>query len=167
MDYKSAANYWVEKDQVSVRMDRKDLMKAIEAFICKHRVCAFAAAAGDFVRNTPLEFNYVDGSFYMFSEGGLKFRALKENKHVCLAIYEENVQFGQLAGLQVTGMAEMIEPWSEEYLKLVNYRKIPVEALKKLPHSMNLIKVVPKVYDFLNSDLKKEGFGSRQQLIMQ
>ena len=64
-------------------------------------------------------------------------------------------------------MAEMIEPWSEEYLKLVNYRKIPVEALKKLPHSMNLIKVVPKVYDFLNSDLKKEGFGSRQQLIMQ
>lgn len=35
---------------------------------------------------------------------------------------------------------------------------------KKLPQPMNLIKVVPEAYDFLDSELKGEGFGSRQHL---
>jgi hypothetical protein len=39
-----------------------------------------------------------------------------------------------------------------------------VGVLKKLPRPMNLIKIVPEVYDFLESDLKKKGYGSRQQL---
>ena len=53
----------------------------------------------------------------------------------------------------------------EELLsEIVEYKKIPVEALKKLPQPMNLIKIVPDVYDFLESDLKKKGFSSRQQL---
>lgn len=166
MDYKAAADFWMEKDKDSVKMDREELAKEITEFVKKHQVCAFATAAGDFVRCTPIEYSFVDGSFYMFSEGGLKFRALEKNKHVCLAIYEENAGFGNLAGLQVTGTAEIIEPWSEEYLKLAAYKKIPVEALKKLPQTMNLIKVVPEVYDFLKSDLKKRGFGSRQQLVI-
>ena len=48
----------------------------------------------------------------------------------------------------------------------MEHKKIPVEAMKKLPQAMNLIKVVPVAYDYLDSDLKKEGFGSRQHLIM-
>ena len=34
--------------------------------------------------------------------------------------------------------------------------------MKKLPCPMNLIKVTPKNFDYLDSDLKKEGYGSRQ-----
>lgn len=166
MDYKAAANYWVEKDKDAVKMDREELSGEIETFLKKHKVCALATAAGEFVRCTPIEYNYVDGCFYLFSEGGLKFRALEKNKHVCLAIYEESAGFGNLAGLQVTGEAEIVEPWSEEYLKIVEYKKIPVDMLKKLPQPMNLIKMVPDVYDFLKSDLKKRGFSSRQQLRM-
>jgi hypothetical protein len=29
---------------------------------------------------------------------------------------------------------------------------------------MNLIKIVPESFDYLDSDLKKDGFGSRQHL---
>jgi hypothetical protein len=36
--------------------------------------------------------------------------------------------------------------------------------MKKLPKAMNLIKVVPKSFDLLDSDLKKEGVDSRQHL---
>ena len=145
-------------------MDPEKLKAEIEAFLAKHKVCALATAAGDFVRCTPIEYNYVDGCFYLFSEGGLKFRALESNKHVCMAIYHESADFGNLASLQVTGTAEIVEPWSEEYVKIVEFKKIPVEVLKKLPQPMNLIRIVPEVYDFLKSDLKKKGFGSRQQL---
>lgn len=164
MDYKAAANFWISKDKDSKKMDREDLLKEIEAFLDKHKICALATASGDFVRCTPIEYNYVNGCFYLFSEGGLKFKALESNKHVCLTIYNESTNFSDLSGLQVTGTAEIVEPWSDEYLKLVEYKHIPIDALKKMPQPINLIKITPQVYDFLKSDLKKKGFSSRQQL---
>ena len=56
--------------------------------------------------------------------------------------------------------ASLIKPFSEEYIKLLDYKKIPIEGMKKLPKAMNLIKVVPKSFDLLDSDLKKEGVDS-------
>ncbi len=50
------------------------------------------------------------------------------------------------------------------YLKIMEHKKIPVEAMKKLPMPMNLIKIMPESYDLLDSDLKKDGFGNRQHL---
>lgn len=42
------------------------------------------------------------------------------------------------------------------------FRKIPLEALKKLAEPMWLLKIVPTEITCLNSDFKKKGFGSRQ-----
>ena len=164
MDYDTAATHWTEKDKTSVHMDVAALKEKVEAFIKVHNTCALATASADMVRNTPIEYNYVDGAFYFFSEGGLKFKCLKENKNVGLAIFEPYGGFGQLKSLQVEGIADMVEPFSDEYLKIMEHKKIPLEAMKKLPISMNLIKVVPKIYDYLDSDLKKDGFGSRQHM---
>ena len=164
MDYDKAARHWTAKDKTSVHMDEADLKKKIDAFIGAHNTCALATASSNMVRNTPIEYNYIDGTFYFFSEGGLKFRCLKENKNVGIAIFEPYGGFGQLKSLQVEGNASMVEPFSEEYLKLLAHKKIPVDAIKKLPEPMNLIKVIPTMYDYLDSDLKKDGFGSRQHL---
>lgn len=163
-DYDSASSHWIERDRDSVHMEPAALKEKIEAFVDAHNTCALATASRDMVRNTPIEYNYVDSCFYFFSEGGLKFKGLKENKNVGMAIFEPYGGFGQLKSLQVQGVASMVEPFSEEYLKLMEHKKIPVEAMKKLPQAMNLIKVVPTSYDYLDSDLKKDGFGSRQHL---
>ena len=163
-DYDAAADYWVKKDAEAVSMNPQALKEKIKAFIEGHNTCALATASDDLVRCTPIEYNFVDGCFYLFSEGGLKFKGLKVNKHVGLAIYEPYAGFGKLKSLQVTGTAEMVEPFSEEYLKLLDYKKIPVEAIRKLPQPMNLIKIVPEAYDYLDSDSKNDGFGSRQHL---
>ncbi len=104
----------------------------------------------------------MDNRFYYFSEGGLKFRGLKKNKHVGMAIYEPYNGFGNLKSLQIEGTASLIEPFSEEYLKIMAFKKIPEEAMRNLPQPMALIKVVPAVFDLLDSDLKKEEFSSRQ-----
>ena len=164
MDYDSAADYWELKDKDSVKMEASALEEKIEAFIGANKTCALATASSDMVRCTPIEYNYLDGCFYLFSEGGLKFKGLKENKNVGLAIYEAYAGFGKLKGLQVVGTASMVEPFSEEYLKVMEFRKIPVEAMKKLPQPMNLIKVKPDSYDYLDSSLKDEGFAVRQHL---
>ena len=163
-DYNIAASHWIERDRDSVHMESAALKEKIESFIGAHNTCALATASADMVRNTPIEYNYVKGCFYFFSEGGLKFKGLKENKNVGIAIFEPYGGFGQLKSLQVQGEAVMVEPFSEEYLMLMEHKKIPVEAMKKLPQAMNLIKVVPTTYDYLDSDLKKEGFGSRQHM---
>ena len=164
MDYDAAAEYWMEKDKDSVKMPEKELLSVMEKFIEAHNTCALATGAGDFVRCTPIEFNYVGGAFYLLSEGGLKFRALRDNKNVCLAIFEPYSGFGNLKGMQVSGKAAIVEPFTEEYNQLLEVKKLPLEAIKKLPQPLHLIKVTPVVIDFLNSDFKKDGFGSRQQL---
>jgi len=162
MDYDTAASYWTEKARDSAKMELETLKERIDSFITGHNTCALATASADMVRCTPIEYNYLDGIFYLFSEGGLKFKALKENRRVGMAIYEPYDGFGNLKSLQVEGNAEIIEPFSDEYMKLLEYKKISVEAIKKMPHPMNLIKIVPDSFDYLDSDLKKDGFDIRQ-----
>ena len=133
MDYDQAAAVWINKDKDSVHMEAADLRIKIDEFIKAHNTCALATASGDFVRCTPIEYNFVDNCFYFFSEGGLKFRGLKKNKHVGMAIYEPYNGFSNLKSLQIEGMASLVESFSEEYLKVMEYKKIPEEAMRNLP----------------------------------
>ena len=165
MDYKKAAAYWAEKEADSKKLNRQDLLKEIETFIVVHNTCALATAdLNGFVRCTPIEYTYLDGCFWLLSEGGLKFRGLEENKNVCLAIYDAYEGFGKLGGMQVSGTAEIIEPWSEEYLALLAYKKIPADSLRNMPVEMHLIKIRPEAIDFLDSSFKEQGADSRQHL---
>ena len=134
-------NYWVNKDKTSTHMEPEKLLKHIENFIKEHNTCALATSANDIVRCTPIEYNYIDGNFYLLSEGGRKFRGLYTNENVSLAIYESYQGFGELAD-----------------------KKIPRTAIEKMPYPMNLIKVIPTEIDFLNSKFKEEGCDSRQHL---
>ena len=102
----------------------------------------------------------------MFSEGGLKFHGLESNKNVCLAIYDGYTGFGKLGGMQISGTAELVEPWTGEYMDLLAFKKIPVENLKKLPAILYLIKVMPTRIDFLCSEFKSLGFDPRQHLCL-
>ena len=75
-----------------------------------------------------------------------------------------NDGFGNLRSLQVTGIAAMVEPFSEEYNAHAAFKKIPLDALKKLPSPMNPICVTPTRIDALFSDFKKDGYSVRQVL---
>ena len=61
---------------------------------------------------------------------------------MAFAIYEPYGGFHQLKSLQVMGLASMVEPFTDEYLKIMEHKKIPVEAMKKLPMPMNLIRIL-------------------------
>ena len=55
-----------------------------------------------------------------------------------------------------------VELFSDEYKNAAEFRKIPLQALKKLKEPMWLLKIIPIEITCLNSDFKKDGFGSRQ-----
>jgi general stress protein 26 len=164
MDYEQAASYWEKQDAAAKKMDRDTLAARAEEFLAAHNTCALATGHGTHVRCTPIEYTYRQGCFWLLSEGGEKFRNLKENDNVCLAVYDGYKGFGTLAGMQVTGKAQLIEPWSEPYRDLLRWKKIPEAALRGLDHPMYLIRVTPVHIDFLHSDFKKLGFSTRQQL---
>ena len=161
-EYKAAAEYWDVKDAGSVKMERAELLAEVEAYINANNTCALATASGNFVRCTPIEYTYRDGAFWFFSEGGKKFVALEMNQNVCLTIFDRYEGFGKLKGMQVSGTAKIIEPYSKEYIEVAKDKKISIEALKKLSHPMYLIRVTPIRIDFLNSDFKAKGCAYRQ-----
>lgn len=163
-EFEAAANYWRVKDAAGKKMDREALLAAVETYISGHNTCALATGFGTFVRCTPIEYSWHDGAFWMFSEGGMKFFALEQNRSVCLAIYDAYHGFGSLGGMQVSGEAKLVEPYCAEYVAAAAAKKIPLEALKKLPAPMHLIKVTPRHIDFLSSEFQKQGLDSRQSV---
>lgn len=164
IDWEAAANHWTAKEAYEARMPEGELLDKINGFLAGHKVCALACAGAGIVRNTPVEYLYAEGAFWIFSEGGLKFKALHANRDVCLAVFDDNPSFGSLAGLQVTGRADVLEPFSVKYVHACELRGIPAERLEKLPFTMNIIKVVPVRYDYLDSSLKDCGYPSRQHI---
>ncbi len=100
----------------------------------------------------------------MFTEGGLKFQGLEGNNNVSLAIFNSYTGFGNLRGMQVTGIARLVEPWSKEYMDLLAIKKITMENLKKLPTVLYLIEITPVRIDYLSSEFKTMGFDPRQYL---
>ena len=64
-DYDLAASHWIECDRDSVYMEVVDVKEKIECFIGAHNTCALATVSADMVRNTPIEYNYVKGCFFV------------------------------------------------------------------------------------------------------
>lgn len=165
-EYEAAARYWDEKDADSVKLDPARLKQMAEAYILANNTCALATGTGAYVRCTPIEYSWHDGCFWMFSEGGKKFIGLADNPNVCLAIFDRYQGFGSLRGMQVTGRAELVEPFSEAYLAHAAYKKLSLEFLRRLKSPMHLIRVRPARIDCLFSDFKELGCGPRQTLIL-
>lgn len=165
MDYKLAASYWTKKDETAPRAGEEFVKAERERFIRSHKTCALATAYGDFVRCTPIEYNYYKGCFYLLSEGGLKFYALEHNKNACLSIFDEYTGFKHINGMQITARAEIIEPWSKEYMEILRFKKISEAAMRKYSHPMYLIKLIPTQIDFMSSAFKEAGFSYRQKIV--
>ena len=162
MNYEKAAAFWTETDKTAVKMPECELHAAIETFIKERNTCALATADGDFVRCTPLTYKYRAGKFVIFSEGGLKFRALKENKHAALAIYDEYKGPGSAKSLQVAGIATVIGADDPDYTERLESLGINAAHMAKL--RLTLILITPTTLEYLDSTLKDTGFSPRQSL---
>lgn len=164
IDWEAAARHWIDQEAGEARMPEGELIAEIEAFLARHKICTLATAGNGIVRNTTVEYLYAEGAFWIISEGGLKFRALQANTNVCLAIHDDDISFATLAGLQVTGTAEVVEPFGEDYAHACELRGLPMERLRAMPFVMNIIKVTPTRFDYVNGTLKERGFSPRQHI---
>ncbi len=96
MDYEKAANYWKQQESCTAQANKEPVTSEVQKFISSHNTCALATGFGTQVRCTPIEYTYWDDCFWLLSEGGEKFRNLKENKNVSLAIFDSYTGFSGL-----------------------------------------------------------------------
>ena len=161
--YAQAVSFWTRKDAAAKKMDQKTLYAWIDTFLAAHKILALAVGGSDFIRCTPLEYAWHEDALWIFTEGGLKFKGLRDNKNIAAAIFDVGTTFtGNLRSLQLEGTAEVVAPDSVEYSSAAAFRKIPLSAIKKLPEPLWLLKITPTEITCLNSDFKNDGFGVRQ-----
>ena len=99
-----------------------------------------------------------------FSSATAAFAAIPQKIRIgtdpTYAPFESKNAKGELVGFDIDPANELCKRIKAQ----CTYVEIPLDALKKMPHTMNLIKVQPKKIEFLNSDFKKDGADSRQML---
>ena len=85
----------------------KELLK----FINKNHVLHLSTCRKNICRSTPLEYRNHGFTFYILSEGGVKFENLKHNRDICFSIaepYSSEDDFWGYKGLQAWGKARVI-----------------------------------------------------------
>lgn len=148
----------------TLQLNKEELSEEINKYILEHNTCVLSTGYGDFVRSTPIEYTYVKGKFYFFTEGGLKFRGILENPNVSISIFDEYKGMSNLKGLQIFGEAEILNNYNDEYIEVAKIKEIDTSTIKNMAINLNVIKVKVKKFEFLNSDFSKKGVDIKQIL---
>jgi hypothetical protein len=146
-------------------LPRPELMARVEAFLAGHRTCALATVSPEgSPRSTPIEYLWNEGSFLIFSEGGLKFSGLAEGAIVSLCVYDEYASMATVKGLQATGRAHLVPDGSDEWKRAFAARRVDPEALAQHRLRLNLFRVRPESFELLDASLRGAGKDTRQVL---
>jgi hypothetical protein len=143
-------------------MPSEEMRVVLDEYLNSHNTCALCTGFGEEVRGTPIEYNYIDGSFYFLSEGGFKFANLLRNPNVSIAIFDNYSGMTSLAGFQISGQVEFIEIGSAEYRMVLEHKGLKAEKILEMPFRLNLIKVIPIKAEILYSKLRELGYDSKQ-----
>lgn len=100
----------------------------------------------------------------MISEGGQKFANILQNPNVSVAIFNEFQGMNQLRGMQIKGMAEIIETGSTQYLEFLTMKNLDYENVRKLPVALHLIRIKIEKIEFLWSGFRKMAVDVKQIL---
>ena len=171
-ELKCLSNYWFEKDKTAKMVSDEKAREVIDAIINSKCNGVLGTCSDNVPRCTPVDYTYYNGSIYIMTEGGRKLAGIIDGNPVAFSIYNSNGTFGNLHSVQIEGKAEVFLVYEneEEYSKVIEARnskvtndkfKLSVEMIKRLPHEMPLIKIMPSRITLLNSDFTKEGFYQR------
>lgn len=147
----------------TIAMEKGKLWTEIEKFLTEHNTMALATAHDSVPRCSPVEYQYLDGKFYIVTEGGQKFAGILQNGWASIGIYNNYTSMGSVYGMQITATVKIVPLFSQEYFKVFEKRGISHETLKKLPINLYLISLTPTKFEVLNSDFKKMGYDPKQQ----
>ncbi len=145
-------------------LDETELSARIDSFVAAHNTLAMATSTEGYVRCTPMNYLYLDGVFYLITEGGNKFRGILESGRCSAAIFNPSSDNEPNCGVQIHAEAKILPADSSEYMAIMNMKGYTEEQLNALPVSLFLIKLIPLRYDYYNASLEQDGFDAHQIL---
>lgn len=134
----------------------------VEEFLNCHNTCTLSTFGNDSIRSTPIEYNYKDGYMYFITEGGEKYANLLVNRKVSISVYEPFESMVKLAGMQLSGEAELLDFGGREYKDALSIKGISIENVLTLPMRLNVFRVKLNRAEFLYSKFKTLGYEARQ-----
>ena len=143
---------------------KEELEKEIIDYLSKKHPCSLATCGKDCVPRTSVVDYISDGlTIYIFSEGGGKFKNIKENKKVSIGIGTSTQTIRSVRGVNIEGIAEVFTENTEEFsyaMKLFrplfdDFEKQIGGPIKFPPGMMRMIRVTPTkmVYYHYNKGL--------------
>ncbi|MBE2899949.1 hypothetical protein DNK57_03830 [Methanothermobacter thermautotrophicus] len=150
------------RDSLMTSIDEGELRGFIDEFLRSHNTCTLATCHGGQPRATPLEYIYDGDSLFIISEGGEKFAGLPENERVSVAVYEDYTSMSNLAGMQITGTASILQ--GEDAERVYELRGLNPDAMKNLNIDMNVIGIDIQKVEFLNSKFRDISSSAKQVL---
>ncbi|EOD00546.1 flavodoxin domain-containing protein [Caldisalinibacter kiritimatiensis] len=154
------------KDRLFSKMPKRQLISYIEEFLSNHNTCTLATYYKSRIRSTPIEYVYNNKALYFLTEGGEKFSNILFNTDVSISIYEPYKDMNSLAGMQISGNANIVKRNSDEYNEILRLKGLNPSVIANLPVLMNMIKVIPNKIEFLNSKFKGMGYDAKQVYVI-
>lgn len=145
-------------------MPGAELRALVMEELAARSTCTLCTGHGDAVRATPIEYLLLDNRLYLFSEGGEKFAHLIANPSVSVAVYDPFVSMSTLFGLQLTGAATQVEPWSDEYAQALTAKGLAAERVLALPVLVHLVRIDLDGAELVSSEAQRRGYAARQRL---
>lgn len=97
-------------------LSKESLEKEIIDYLSKKHPCSFATCGKDGVPRISVVDYVSEGlTIYIFSEGGDKFKNLKENNKVAIGIGTSNQTFRSVRGVNIWGIAEVFTEDTQEF----------------------------------------------------
>jgi len=156
-----------EKLGISIKKYRSagSFERDLKKFLKRNHVLHLSTCRNNVPRCTPIEYRLHGMTFYIISEGGGKFRNLKENKKVSFSIaepYNSDEDFFNSKGVQAWGTARVYSSKEnpkqfQDAIKRMNIMKaIEKAGQTKLPSdfSYRIIEIIPDRIKYSN---KTEG----------
>lgn len=135
------------------RPTREELEKEIIDYLSKKHPCCLATCGKDGVpRISVVEYINDDLTIYIASEGGRKFKNLKENNRVAVGIGSSARTYKSERGVNILGIAEVFDQDSEEFTEALKFFMpmfkqfgigAPTDDMKNKDFIVRVIRVVP------------------------
>lgn len=133
-------------------LSKEELEKEIIDYLSKKHPCSLATCGKDCVPRTSVVDYVNDGlTIYIFSEGGGKFKNIKENKKVSIGIGTSTQTIRSVRGVNIEGIADVFIENTEEFsyaMKLFrplfdDFEKQIGGPVKFPPGMVRMIRVTP------------------------
>ena len=149
-------------------LDRDELERLIIELLKTQPTCVIATCSDNIPRASPVEFFPIGVTLYIFTERGKKLENIRKNPRVSVAVHAPFTGWETLKGVQITGIAEIARRGSTIYEKGIEayMARRGIESVE-MPESMNILKISPFKFEYLDTALEGRGFHMKQTLFLE